>query len=101
MSEPSVKYRDQGVYRVLKNLKNETLMNNFILVKYKIFYSWELKIAYNAHINGLPAGVHPRDNRGEFGILSLYSACERWGNYKLRNNRTTGGGEVGDFDVTI
>ena len=54
------------------------------------------------HINGLP---DPRDNRGEnegeFGILSVYSACEPRRNYKLRNNRTTGGGEVGDFDVTI
>ena len=52
-----------------------------------------------------PGGVNPRDNRGEtrgeFGILSVYSAREPRGNYKLRNNRTTGGGEVGDFDVTI
>ena len=80
-------------------------MNNFILVKYKIFYSWELKIAYNAHINGLPGGGtppgQPGGNEGEFGILSVYSAREPRGNYKLRNNRTTGGGEVGDFDVTI
>jgi hypothetical protein len=43
----------------------------------------------------------PGGNKGEFGILSVYSAREPWGNYKLRNNRTTGGGEVGDFDVTI
>jgi hypothetical protein len=58
---------DQGVYRVLKNLKNETLMNNSILVKYKIFYSWELKIAYNAHINGLPGGYTPGTTGGKRG----------------------------------
>jgi hypothetical protein len=57
----------------------------------------------NAHINGLPGGYtrEPGGNEGEFGILSVYSAREPRGNYKLRNNRTTGGGEVGDFDMTI
>ena len=58
----------------------------------------------NAHINGLSGGYtpgQPGGNEGEFGILSVYSAREPRGNYKLRNNRTTGGGEVGDFDVTI
>jgi hypothetical protein len=59
-------------------------------------------IGYNAHINGLPGGYTPGTtgggNEGEFGILF---AREPRGNYKLRNNRTTGGGEVGDFDVTI
>ena len=57
-----------------------------------------------AHINGLPGGYtpgQPGGNEGEFGILSVYSAREPRGNYKLHNNRTTGGGEVGDFDVTI
>ena len=57
-----------------------------------------------AHINGLPGGTpmgQPGGNEGEFDIVSVYSACEPRGNYKLRNNRTTGGGEVGDFDVTI
>ena len=49
---------------------------------------------------GTPLG-QPGGNEGEFGILSVYSACEPWGNYKLHNNRTTGGGEVVDFDVTI
>ena len=49
---------------------------------------------------GTPPG-QPGGNEGEFGILSVYSAREPRGNYKLRNNRTTGGGEVGDFDVTI
>ena len=54
-----------------------------------------------AHINGLPGGYTPGGNEGEFGILSVYSAPEPLGNYKLRNNRTTGGGEVRDLDVTI
>ena len=49
---------------------------------------------------GTPPG-QPGGNEGEFGILSVYSTREPRGNYKLRNNRTTGGGEVGDFDVTI
>ena len=48
-----------------------------------------------------PGGIQPGGNEVEFGILSVYSAREPQGNYKLRNNRTTGGGEVGDFDVTI
>ena len=51
-----------------------------------------------------PGGTPPGQlggNEGEFGILSVYSAREPRGNYKLRNNRTTGGWEVGDFDVTI
>ena len=66
------------------------------------FESWimhfMLKTHYNAHINGLPGGNTPGTtggNEGEFGILSVYSACEPRGNYKLRNNRTMGGGEVG------
>ena len=49
------------------------------------------------HISTACAG----GNEGEFGVLSVYSAREPQGNYKLRNNRTTGGGEVGDFDMTI
>ena len=51
-----------------------------------------------------PGGTPPGQlggNEGEFGILSVYSAREPRGNYKLCNNRTTGGGEIGDFDVTI
>ena len=48
-----------------------------------------------------PGGTQPGGNEGEFGILSVYSAREPRGNYKLCNNRTTGGGEIGDFDVTI
>jgi hypothetical protein len=55
----------------------------------------------NAHINGLPGGYTPGTTGGKFGILSVYSAREPRGNHKLRNNRTTGGREVGDFDVTI
>jgi hypothetical protein len=41
---------------------------------------------------GTPPG-QPGGNEGEFGILSVYSAREPRGNYKLCNNRTTGGGE--------
>jgi hypothetical protein len=43
---------------------------------------------------GTPPG-QPRGNEGEFGILSVYSAREPRRNYKLRNNRMMGGGEVG------
>jgi hypothetical protein len=49
---------------------------------------------------GTPPG-QPGGNKGEFGILFLYSAREPRGNYKLCNNRMAGGGEVRDFDVTI
>jgi hypothetical protein len=77
------------MYKLLNNMGPQSLTNLF---------------TYNAHINGLPGEYTPGTtggNEGEFGILSVYSACEPQGNYKLCNNRTTRGGEVGDFDVTI
>ena len=49
------------------------------------------------HISTACPGGTPRDNRGEtrgeFGILSVYSAREPRGNYKLCNNRMTGEGK--------
>ena len=68
-------------------------------LEYK-FYFYTLMHISTACPGGAPPG-QPGGNEGEFGILSVYSAREPRGNYKLRNNRTTGGGEVGDFDVTI
>ena len=49
-AEPSVKYMDQGwtrVYIVYWKTSKTRPWWTTILVKYKIFYSWEFKIAYN------------------------------------------------------
>ena len=40
-----------------------------------------------------PGGYTPGTTEGEFGILSVYSAREPRGNYKLCNNRTMGEGK--------